>query len=254
MEKVSVNKGFLAALVAVASCSLLAVAFLLGRTSGAGAPATPGPRTDSVVVSGAEAQPRDGSLLVPAPAAPPGAGAAGEPSTSATVADLPVERVGSPSPWTSPASSASPVPVTNGPPVEPADPEAAAVARYLDSVDQIQPASLNGSPESVATEMAGALARGDTSGLDAMIRQTEDARGKLAALRPPAPCTSHHQKTLESLDDAVEMLRALRSSIQSSDPASGLASIQARAAILQARAEALQKEDRALRQRYGLSR
>jgi hypothetical protein len=128
-----------------------------------------------------------------------------------------------------------------------------AVAKYLAAVDQIQPANLNGSPESVATEMAGALARGDTSGLDAMIRQTEAAKERLAALRPPAPCTSHYDKSLESLDDAAGMLRALKSSIQSSDPAAGLASVAARSEILRTRAEALQNEDRALRQRYGLT-
>jgi hypothetical protein len=141
-----------------------------------------------------------------------------------------------------------------GSPSAASDPVSAAVAQYLADVDQIQPANLSGSPESVATEMATALARGDTSGLDAMIRQTQSARERLAAVRPPAPCAVHYQKSLESLDDAVEMLRALKSSMQSPDPVSGLAGVQARASILQTRAEALQSEDRALRQRFGLAR
>jgi len=134
------------------------------------------------------------------------------------------------------------------------DPVAAAVAKYLADVDQIQSANLNGSPESVAAEMAGALARGDTSGLDAMIRQTEAAKERLAAVRPPAPCAVHYEKSLESLDDAMGMLRALKSSMQSPDPVAGLAAVSARASLLQTRAEALQSEDRALRQRYGLTR
>jgi hypothetical protein len=254
MEKVNVNKGLLAGLVAVAAGSLLAVAYLLGRSSGSGGPAGAPPRGSTVVLSGSETRPADGSSLARIPAEAPVSGLATERPASGSDPFVPADRVSSQGTAPVPAPPAALDSATTGGSAVAVDPDAAAVARYFDAVDQIQPASLNGSPESVATEMAGALARGDTSGLDAMIRQTEDAKARLAGVRPPAPCTTHYNKSLESLDDAVEMLRALRSSIQSSDPAAGLASVQARAATLQARAEALQNEDRALRQRYGLKR
>ena len=56
------------------------------------------------------------------------------------------------------------------------DPASASVAKYLDAVDQIQPANVSGGAESIAGEMAAALARGDTSGLDGMIRDSEPTR------------------------------------------------------------------------------
>ena len=253
MEKVNVNKGLLAGLVAVAAVSLLAVAFLLGRSSGSD-PSTGGPLQSRVVVaSGAEARAAEPSSLVRTPADAPASGLATEPPSAEAVPFLPEDRAGSQG-ATALAPPAVGVPATAGESAAATDPVSADVARYLEAVDQIQPASLNGSPESVATEMAAALARGDSSGLDAMIRQTEAARERLAVLRPPAPCAAHYEKSLESLDDAVGMLRALKGSMESSDPAAGLAAVSARAATLQARAEALQREDRALRQRYGLTR
>ncbi|MBK8597933.1 MAG: hypothetical protein IPN83_20605 [Holophagales bacterium] len=254
MEKVNVNKGLLAGLVAVAAGSLLAVAFLLGRSSGSGGPAGAPPRGSTVVVSGSETRTADGSSLVRIPAEPSGSGLTSDRPAAGSDPWVPADRGSSQETFPVPAPPDAPDSATTGGSAVAVDPDAAAVAKYFDAIDQIQPASLNGSPDSVAYEMAGALARGDTSGLDAMIRQTEDAKVRLAGVSPPSPCISHYNKSLESLDDAVEMLRALRSSIQSSDPAAGLANVQSRAATLQARAEALQNEDRALRQRYGLKR
>jgi hypothetical protein len=253
MEKVNVNKGLLAGLVAIAAGSLLAVAFLLGRSSGSGQPPG-GPLQDSaIVISGPGSRPTEQPSLVRTSEEAPSSDLASEPSSSDAVPFLPGAFNGS-------TGSQAAAPPAIGEPTIPgdiaaaSDPVAAAVARYLADVGQIQPANLNGSPESVAAEMAGALARGDTSGLDAMIRQTEAAKERLAAVRPPAPCAVHYEKSLESLDDALGMLRALKSSIQSPDPVAGLAAVSARASILQGRAEALQNEDRSLRQRYGLTR
>lgn len=254
MEKVNVNKGLLIGLVAVAATSVLAVAFLLGRSSGSGQPVGQPEQSRVVVPSGREARSAEAPALVRTPAEAPVSGFATERPASETVPYLPEDRTGSQGALLTLSPPAGGAPTTTGGPTGATDPVSAAVAKYLDAVDQIQPANLNGSPESVATGMAEALARGDSSGLDAMIRQTEGARERLAALRPPAPCAAHYEKSLESLDDAVGMLRALKSSMQSSDPAAGLAAVSARAGLLQTRAEALQKEDRALRQRYGLTR
>lgn len=253
MEKVSVNKGLVVGLVAVAAVALLAVAFLLGRSSRSGDSSGAPLQGRQVVTSGPEARSAEEPSLLRTPAEAPVSGLATERPTLEAGGLLPGDRTPSNEAFaqTSPDAGSS---STAGDSAGPTDPVSASVAEYFAAVDQIQPAKLNGSPESVATEMAGALANGDTSGLDAMIRQTEEAKGRLAALRPPAPCTSHHNMSLESLDDAIGMLGALRSSMRSSDPAAGLASVQARASALQARAEALQKEERDLRQRYGLTR
>ncbi len=254
MEEVRVKRSLLIGLVFVAAVALLAVAFLLGRTSGSGHPEgipSPGRTT---VLSGAEGRSAEEPVLLRIRGDSPAASVATAPRPSEADPLHTEDRAGSSGAVPTPALPAAGEPTTPGDLAAATDPVAAAVARYLADVDQIQPANLNGSPESVAAEMAGSLARGDTSGLDAMIRQTESARERLAAVRPPAPCAAHYEKSLESLEDALGMLRALKSSMQSSDPVAGLAAVSARASILQTRAEALQNEDRALRLRYGLTR
>jgi hypothetical protein len=253
MAEVPLKRSLLIGLVSVTGVALLAVAFLLGRTSGSGLPAGAASPERTTVVSGSEPRSAGEPPLLKDPGAPPADTLGTAPASSEAVPFLPGVRSGSPGTPAAAQPSTGTTPIEGEPPAA-TDPASAAVAKYLADVDQIQPANLSGSPESVAAEMATALARGDTSGLDAMIRQTEAAKERLAAVRPPAPCALHYEKSLESLDDAVEMLRALKSSMQSPDPVAGLASVQARAGILQTRAEALQNEDRALRQRYGLAR
>ena len=102
--------------------------------------------------------------------------------------------------------------------------------------------------------MASALAKGDTSGLDRMIRDTEAARQKLAALVPPSSCAAHYRESLGSLDDALSMLRSLKAAVESPEPAAGLAAVGTQAGALRTRSEALQREEAALRQRFGLTR
>jgi len=77
---------------------------------------------------------------------------------------------------------------------------------------------MSGEAEGVANEMAAALAKGDTSGLDRMIRETEAAKESLAALTPPASCATHHRGSLGSLDDALEILRSLKTAMESPGP------------------------------------
>ncbi|MFN7989995.1 MAG: hypothetical protein U0529_21160 [Thermoanaerobaculia bacterium] len=251
MEKVSVNRGALAGLVAVAALSLLAVAYLLGRaSSSANAPATAahaapaGDALSSVSVT-RSAEPR--TLPTPglAPEAQPAAEPASLPGTSRAAAPVP-------EPYAPPHLSPSPVSAAPAPAAT--DPERAAVAAYLNAVDRIQPAEIGGTAESAANELAAALAKGDTSGLDAMIRDSEAAKAKLAAVVPPAPCAAHYRESAASLDDGLAMLKALKSAVESPDPVGALAAVGSRATELRSRAEALQREDAALRQRYGLAR
>ena len=191
MEKVPVSKRLLIGLVAVSAGSLLAVAFLLGRSS---APSTPpeGPaRAREAAAYSPETRSAGGSTLAPTPAAALGSDPLGAYPASQTVPVLSADRTVSRESPLAPMPPATIDARAMGNSPGAIDPASAAVAKYLADVDQIQPANLNGSPESVATEMATALARGDTSSLDAMIRQTEAAKERLAAARPPAPRAVH---------------------------------------------------------------
>ena len=256
MEKVSVNKGLLIGVVAVAAGSLLWLAFLLGRASGSGAP--PVQASERGRPGGVSASPVSGPGAVDQQAAPL------PPPTRSAVSIM--DYAG-----TRPARGAAPSApdgrdaLNAAPGVSPAsvsgergsagsDPARAEVAAYFDAIDRIHPGNMSGDAEGVASEMAGALAKGDTSGLDRMIRDTETARESLAALTPPAPCAAHYRESLGSLDDALEVLRSLKKAMESPEAAVQLTGIATRAAALRNRSEALQKEELALRQRYGLTR
>jgi hypothetical protein len=232
---VSVNKGLLVGVGAVAGAALLALAYQLGKAS---APeGVPAPPTKIERIA-----PQPPEQVVPPPArvavwgsdyavARPGAGPAPQPAASPVSVPIEGERNGGGE-----------------------DPTRAAVAAYFDTIERIQVGSTSGSAESVGQEMASALASGDTSSLDKMIRETEAAKVRLAAVNPPAPCAAHHHESLGSLDDALEVLRSLKAAMESQEPVAQLANVSARAQALRSRAEILQKEELAIKERYGLKR
>jgi hypothetical protein len=235
MEKVSVNKGLLIGVVAVGAASLLGLAFLLGRASVSGTPSGQplGRELPGGVVASPVSEPR--ALDLQAQPLPP-------PTPAAASITEPVETRPSPAPTAVERGSAG------------SDSARAAVAAYLDAVEQIQPGRMSGDAEGAANNMAAALARGDTSDLDRMIRETEAAKESLAGLTPPASCAALHRESLGSLDDALEVLRSLKTAMESPEPAARLTDVASRATALRSRSEALQKEELALRQRYGLTR
>jgi len=245
VEKVRVDRSVLVGLATLAAVSLLAVAFLLGRASGPSAPQAPAPTAHAESVA-PEAAP-------PAPAPIPGLtpfASAPEPVRPAEPSVVPAAPVVAPPPPAAP----DPAPPTAGPVPAPEVPGAAAVAAYFAALDAIGPSGPAGDPQSLAGGLATALAQGDTSGIDGLIRETEESRARLLAIAPPAACAAHHRETLASLDDALGMLRALKAATGSDDPATALADVATRSTALKSRAEALQAEERALRERYGLAR
>ena len=246
MERVSVNRSLLIGVVAIAVVSLLALAFLLGRASESGNPSGPvkGREHPGAAVASPIAGPRapDQPSSLPSVTGPAATVPAPGPEASA-----PEHR---PGPQT---SLPAPAPAAGERESKGSDPARAAVASYLDAVEHIQAGKL-GEAEGVANEMAAALAKGDTSGLDGMIREAEAARGSLGSLVPPASCAAHYRESLGSLDDALQILRSLKTAMESPEPAAQLPAIATRAAALRSRADALQKEEAALRQRYGLTR
>lgn len=242
MATVNVDRRLLWALAGVAGLSLLAVAYLLGRASGGTQRSAPRPEGAAPAFATAPAETGASFGTTPAPT-PPGADTAIA-GPSFTPAPQFEAHAGpeSPAPFL-------PTPLPTPELAPPDDPERAAVAAYLDAVDAIQASGLAGSPESAANEMAVALARGDASGLDGLVREAEESRRRLLGISPPAACAAHHRETVASFDDALGMLRALKAATGSGDPSTALADVAARATALKARAEALKAEEEALRRR-----
>ena len=232
MANVSVNKGFLVGVVAALGAALLALAYQLGKASAPeGVPAPPA-KIERIA-------PRPQAEPLPQPARVAGA--------NTDYADTRPTFVPAPTapPPSAPEQGAAP---------QAADPMRAAVAAYFEAIERIQVGSMSGNAESVGQEMASALASGDMSSLDKMIRETESAKVRLAAVSPPAPCAAHHRESLGSLDDALDVLRSLKAAMESQEPVAQLANVSARAQALRSRSEALQKEELALKERYGLKR
>ena len=233
------SKGFLVGLGAVAAAALLALAFVLGRESGSSSAPPPATKIERVA-------PR--KVDEPPPSSDPTATRVPEITERLLVpaqAPLPAQLGVSPGQPSAPVESRS----NAG-----SDPERASVAAYFDAIERIQSGAVGGDPNGVATEMASALASGDTSSLDKMIQDTESAKARLAAVVPPAPCAAHHRESLASLDDALDVLRALKMTMSSSEPAAQLGTVSDKAQTLRTRADALQKEEQRLRERYGLKR
>jgi hypothetical protein len=241
---VQVSRGFLIGVVTVAAGSLLALAFVLGRESSSGSAPAPPTKIERIAPRAPE-QP----LPPPARVAAASRDYADTRPASALAPTIPAQGA-APQPGAEQASAPNETERGNAG----IDPMRAAVAAYFDAVERIQVGSMSGEAESVGREMATALASGDTSSLDKMIRETEAAKVSLAAVIAPAPCAAHHRECLGSLDDALEVLRSLKAAMESSEPVSQLANVTARAQALRSRADVLQKEELALRERYGLRR
>jgi len=243
VANVSVSKGFLVGVGAVAGAALLALAYQLGKASAPEAAPAPPAKIERIA-------PRAPEQIVPPPArvaawssdydSRPGAG----PTPSAPAQDAAPQA----------AAGQMPAPVENDRGGGGDISMRAAVAAYFFAVERIQVGSMSGNAENVGQEMAAALASGDTSSLEKMIRETKAARARLTAVSPPAPCVAHHRESLGSIDDALEVLRSLKAAMESPEPIGQLANVTSRAQALRARAEVLQKEERALKEQYGLMR
>ena len=238
------SKGLLIGVVAVAAASLLALAYQLGRASESGSVPAPSTRIER-----AGPRPQGESPQVPTPAA------------ESIVEHADTRPAFGPAPFApeqgaapQAAAGQAPAPVESERGSAGSDPLRAAVAAYFDAVERSQVGAMSGEAESVAREMAAALTSGDTSSLDKLIRETEAAKARLAAVTPPAPCATHYRESLGSLDDALEVLRSLKTAMESPDPVVQLPNVSIRATALQSRASLLQKEEMALRERYGLKR
>jgi hypothetical protein len=127
------------------------------------------------------------------------------------------------------------------------------VGAYFQAVEKLQPDS-GGDPEAMAQQVVAGLGKGDTSGFDGMIQQAQEARSRLSALSPPPPCADYHRESLASLDAGLELMRAMRRVLSSSEPNLQTLNLPDRANALKVRTEALQLQEKALKQRFGVTK
>lgn len=238
MAKVEIPKGLLVGLAGVAAAATLGLVFLLGRETGRRATAGPQVQAGSPGVSAPPPKPAIEVTLTPQLPARESQAPGTDPSAEAA----------QPSEADRPGPSAPP---TAAPPQ--AQAARAAVAAYFKAVDDAQP-DTSGNPEAVAQQVVAGLGKGDTSGFDEMIQQAQRTRNRMAAIAPPQPCAAFHRESLASLDAGLDLMRAMKKALASSEPGPQVASLTDQANAMKTRSEALQAQEAALRQRFGLTK
>lgn len=237
MGKVAVSKGLLMGLAVTCAVTLLALMFFVGLAFGR---------------KGLDAHREEAPIAAAAPQPSPVTNLSSTMNSQIT----PPVGTGDSTPVSvkSVAAAQTPTAIPSNVAAPATDPMGASVVAYFEATDHIQPGSLGGDAhdaQGMANEMASALAKGDTSGLDKMIQQSEVTRRRLAALSPPPPCAAYHRTSLASLDDGLEMMRSIKKAVDASD-ADALSQLTAQGNALRSRSEALEREEKAIRQHYGL--
>lgn len=229
MAKLEVSRSLLVGLIGVAAASVLGMVFLLGRAT---APRVPV----------AQKEVRD--LVAPTTAVP-------------SAPSLPGEQIGTPSIPSAGATTIA-IPRPAPPPIVPVVTNAdealrPAVATYFRAIDSIQP-QLTGDPESVAQEVMAGLGKGDTSGFDRMIQQAEATRARLSALAPPTPCAAYHRDSLACLEASLDLMHSMKQLLSAPGQGASGPDLTDQANAMKARTEALQRQEKTLRQRFGLAK
>jgi hypothetical protein len=238
MEKVSINKGILVGLVAGLFLSVLAIGFFIGRETAHNA-------TNSIPISAGRVvapPPAQPEIIQPSPLQPSEASVVVPPENFSPSAM--VKSTEPPPSQLKPGGSPSEVDI-------PVEPVRTAVVAYFATIDQIQPGQMGGDASEVADKIVDSLASADTSGLDDLIQRAESSRNSLAILSPPPPCTTHYQMSLACLDAGLKMLHTMKQAVASSN-ADGLFSLTAQANAMLSCSDILTKEDKAIRQLFGL--
>jgi hypothetical protein len=124
------------------------------------------------------------------------------------------------------------------------------VVAYFKAVESIQPGSI-GNPETVAQQVAAGLGNGDTSGIEGMIQQAQETRNHLSVILPPQPCATYHQELLASLDEGLNLMKAIKTLVASpTSPSMPASDLTARANAMKVRSDSLRSQEMALKQRY----
>jgi hypothetical protein len=238
MEKFAVSNGILVGLAAGLFLSVLAIGFFIGRET-----ARKATNFGSISVGTVGAPPPAQPEIVQHPPVQSSESSVVGPPENFSPSAM-VESVEPPPSPANPGGSPNEMDI-------PAEPVRTAVVAYFSSVDQIQLGQMRGDASEVAHKIVESLASADTSGLDGLIQRTESSRNRIATLSPPPPCTAHYQVSLVCLGAGLKMLHSMKQAVAFSD-ADGLFSLTAEANAILSCSDILIKEDKAIRQRFGL--
>jgi len=229
------NRRLVVALGSALGCSLLAIAFLLGRVTARPAQTPPAQSAPGSAASGA-------GVPVPSPPAVPNVTAVADlsdptPSPSSAFAGPPGEDAG----WMPPA----PLSTLNGPAIGSGDSPSAgpgkilssdqqAIADYFTRLERIEDVGA-GDPQAFAASMLQSMTSGDFSGFDDLLGKARAQVQRLETMAPPPACREHHRLAVDLSRDSVEMLERLKTALMKGD-STALMSMAAEGQTLEAQA------------------
>ncbi len=163
------------------------------------------------------------------------------------------EAPNAPSAATAPTTPAAPPKAPSAPPKPAAPGDAAAVSKYLKALEALQVRPGESDPNAFAQQMVTAATRGDTSGLDSLIKDLKEAQTKMNAMDVPAVAKDHHRSLQSVTKSSLDMLGVLKAAVTAGDY-SRIAGIGPGAQALKREGERLRKLEEQLRLAHGLAR
>ncbi len=193
------------ALGAGLGCSLLMIAFLLGRV-------TARPAETVRVQEPAQA------VVVPKETRVPTA-----PVPEPTAVALPVrEADGTPPEWSGwippPTADGRGAPAPNTGLNAPGSADQPAIAAYFARLEKIEDVGA-GDPQAFATSMLQSMSSGDFSGFDDLLGKSRRQFERLRGITPPRACMEHHRLALTLSADSVAMMERLKAAMTRGDSA-----------------------------------
>lgn len=124
--------------------------------------------------------------------------------------------------------------------------EKAGVEDYFAEMKRISAGEFVNDPNAFAVELVQAATKGDTSGFDRLIKDSDEMRRAAKDVKPPASCREYHETSLKLLAESRALLVEMRDVIKSGNLA-GLSSLTPKAQALQERAQALEAQEKRIR-------
>ena len=227
------NKRLVVVLAGALGCSLLAIAFLLGRVT-----AKPG---DGVRIE--EATP---ALAAPtatvgpiAPAPEPAAGGANDSTPGLNVGPIPFPPIEAPGKPVAEAASSNPLTA-----------DQQAIAAYFVQLERIEDVGA-GDPQAFAASMLQSVSSGDFSGFDDLLTKSRLQQERLRRVATPQACREHHGLALALSADSVSMLERIKAALMRGD-STALITIASEGRTLEEQANRLKSMGEAIKKQAGL--
>jgi hypothetical protein len=119
------------------------------------------------------------------------------------------------------------------------------ISAYLSQVRALQVGPASADPSEFAQQLISDAMQGNTSGIDELLRQAQDAQRRAKMLSPPLGAEAYHASLLDLLAETTRVLALQRQALVQKDP-DKIGALMSSARALESRAKALQTAEQRL--------